>query len=321
MSEEQEDKTATPGRVDGIRVPKGATHWRCMRIDDEGEKRLSFAVVPETGEHLLEAPIADFSLRAIRTLWGDGNYRVHFIARDEAGGNPKASGKTDMIRLGPVVPEAGPVAAPKPAAGSARFCEACGGTLTPSARFCASCGVSTGGPAAAAPSVVTGADPLGFALAFQNAFTAGQTSALALVQQVTQQVATHEEARTKRYQADVQERIERDRQAHERAMREQEAFYARSATPPFDPDAIMKPIRAELKALNAKVDEALAEEDEPEEEPAGEPSEGTSTLAANVTAIASAAEKAGPMIGSIVSAGVDAYTKLRATNGAVSAGS
>lgn len=319
----EEDVTATPGRVDGIRVPKGTTHWRCMRIEKDGEKRLAFSVVKETGENVTEASISEFGIRKIRALWGDGDYCVHFIARDEDGHNPTARGKTPLIRLGDA-PELVASAPPKPAAGAGRFCEACGAGMMPAARFCASCGVSAGGAPAPAAPVANAVDPFAFALAFQRAFTEGQTSALALMQEVTKQADTREEGRTKRYQADVQERIERDRQAHERAMREQEEFYKRTATPAIDPDALMKPIRAELKNLNAKVDEALEEEEEEEEEeivPVGEPSEGASTFAANVQAFTAAAEKAGPMLGSALSGAVDMYTKLRGTNGAASAGS
>lgn len=309
------------GRIDGIHIPKGATHWRCVRFTKEGQSRLAFGVVEATGEQLLEAPISEFSIQTMRTLWGDGDFRVFFTARDSEGRNPSARGKTDLIRFGAVAPELVHGASSKPGAG--RFCEACGAGMAPASRFCASCGVAAGGAAAPPPAPLNREDPLSFALAFQNAFTAGQTSALALVQQVTQQVATHEEARTKRYQADVQERIERDRHAHERAMKEQEAFYQRTATPPLDADALMKPLRAELKAINAKVEEALeaGEEEEEEEEPIGEPSEGTSTFAGNVSALTAAAEKAGPMIGSALTGAVDMYTKLRGTNGAASAGS
>jgi hypothetical protein len=308
------------GRVDGIRVPKSATHWRCLRYTHDGDSRLSFGVVPETGEHLTEAPVETFSIQTIRTLFGGGDFRAQWVARDEDGGSPRTLARSELIRLD--VP-ASEKPASKGAAAAMRFCEACGGVLTASARFCASCGVSTTG-AAPAPAPLNSGDPLAFALAFQNAFTAGQASALAIVQQVTQQVATHEEARTARYQADVQERIERERQAHERAMNEQQAFYARTATPAIDPEALMKGVRTEIKSVTAKVDELAAqlEEDDEEEveEPIGEPSETASTLAANVGAFTAAAEKAGPMLGSALKGAVEMYTTLRA-NGAASAGS
>lgn len=291
--------------VDGFKVPKGVTHWRVFRREKDGETRLTYGRHPN-GVMPVEWTIDTFSLAEVGKRWGAGVYRIQWYRRDPENGKPLNKGRTEFFQVGAAAPgeadESLPVSKLPPNAGQGgRFCDACGGALAPAARFCSHCGGAAGGVQLPPPAPATAYGPAGELLqALQAAYSAGTATALGLFQSISEQVRATEEARTRRYEADMQARVEEQRQAHQRNLAEQQAWFDRQQQSGMKPGDIRSAVRSvvkeEVQPLHDRLDD-LEDDDDDEPEPAPVATEGS--LAEKMNAVKTVVETAGPVVSGI----------------------
>src|SRR5262245_2733212 len=62
-----------------------ATHWRCRRLDEEGDRKGTPLVWDEDGIRVGEWPIKSCSPETISERWGPGRYVVDYMRIDESG--------------------------------------------------------------------------------------------------------------------------------------------------------------------------------------------------------------------------------------------
>jgi len=278
LEQETDEPSDEPGPariVDGVRIRKGATHWRLSRFGPEGKLSLPIGGTnAATGRQIMALPVEDFSVAAIRQAYGTGVFQIGWRKVDEEG--DKTLGHAELrIAPPPVVEDE----APKPAR---RACLRCGAELI--GRFCAQCGAdasSSSPPPATLPVPPPASDAGGLLAAFQ----AGVTFSAQALQSMAATARAESEERTKRYEIDMRTQLEQQRMQHEKSLKEQAAFLTRSTKSETDAsDALVAKIGAlvqeEVSALTERIDELeakLEEEDDDEPEPAPQPEAGSWT--------------------------------------------
>jgi hypothetical protein len=263
VTDEQQDTATTEAppaaRDPELRPHPQATHWALSRWENERWERMPFRV-SEAGEAINIEAVDKFSAIFVRDKFGFGRYRVNWRQLPAGSRKSFTLGYDELTLVPPTTMNQGG-AAPVPSVQTMTTCLACGAEFL--GRFCGSCGAPAGtrvGATTSAPSTELYERGVQFATAAMD-----RTAAIARAEA---------EERIKRYEIDVKATLERERMAHEKAIKEQAAWFERvNAGPKFDPNALAEKfgalLKEELSGFEARLEEIearLDEDDEPDDD-------------------------------------------------------